>query len=509
LFKSKQEDKMSRSVIIIGGGLTGLAAGSYLRMNGYYTSVFEMHSITGGVCTGWKRKDYIFDGAMNWLVGTRPGTSFYSIWEELGATGGWKVFDHDRFMMVEGTTGKTFNLFCDIDRLEQHMLELGPEDADVIHDFAKTVRDLGKVDMPVDKAPELYGFFDMFKMIRFTGYMGLLNKWKKVSTREFSQRFKNPVLREAFGSGLAGDSDVPMLFMLFSFAWLNLKMAGYLIGGGLELARRLEKRYLGLGGQLHTSSRVSKILVENNKAVGIRLDNGNEFRADIVISAADGHTTLFDMLEGKYIDGKTRALYENPQLFPPLIYISLGISRPFNEIPASVAGLVFPLQEPLTVAGKENKWMGVLPYSFDPSLAPAGKTVLRVQFSTDFDYWKKLSQDPVQYKAEKEKIIDQVIAILDKRYPGLAASVEARDIASPVTWERYTGNWQGSYEGWLLKEFDMNMRISKTLPGLANFYMAGQWVEPGGGMPTAAMSGRNVTQIICAKDKKKFVTSKI
>ena len=73
-----------------------------------------------------------------------------------------------------------------------------------------------------------------------------------------------------------------------------------------------------------------------------------------------------------------------------------------------------------------------------------------------------------------------------------------RDVATPVTWERYTGNWQGSMEGWLMtrKTFPP-FRMSKTLPGLKSFYMAGQWVEPGGGVPTAAMSGRNVIQIIC------------
>ncbi len=51
------------------------------------------------------------------------------------------------------------------------------------------------------------------------------------------------------------------------------------------------------------------------------------------------------------------------------------------------------------------------------------------------------------------------------------------------------------------------MRINKTLPGLNNFYMAGQWVEPGGGLPTAAMSAHNVIQMICKKDKKQFATT--
>ena len=53
------------------------------------------------------------------------------------------------------------------------------------------------------------------------------------------------------------------------------------------------------------------------------------------------------------------------------------------------------------------------------------------------------------------------------------------------------------------------MRVGMELPGLGNFYMAGQWVEPGGGVPTAvAMLARNVIQIICKQDKKKFMTSK-
>ena len=145
-------------------------------------------------------------------------------------------------------------------------------------------------------------------------------------------------------------------------------------------------------------------------------------------------------------------------------------------------------------------------YNFDPTLAPKGKTVLKVQFNTDYDYWKKLREDSERYNAEKEQITEQVITALDRRFPGLAAKVEMHDVATPVTWERYTGNWRGSYEGWLPNAQSMRMRMSKTLPGLINFYMAGQWVEPGGGLPTAAISGRNVTQIICKKDKRPFVT---
>ena len=79
-----------------------------------------------------------------------------------------------------------------------------------------------------------------------------------------------------------------------------------------------------------------------------------------------------------------------------------------------------------------------------------------------------------------------------------------RDVATPITWERYTGNWRGAYEGWMFGAYEGNMK--KTLPGLDNFFMAGQWVNPGGGMPTAVMSGNHTIQLICKKDKKEFAT---
>ncbi len=90
----------------------------------------------------------------------------------------------------------------------------------------------------------------------------------------------------------------PMLAFLMTLAWMDQKTAGYPVGGSLELARAVERRYLALGGEIHYKSRVVKILVEadpsgrGDRAVGVRLADGSEHRSDIVISAADGHTTI-------------------------------------------------------------------------------------------------------------------------------------------------------------------------------------------------------------------------
>ena len=145
--------------------------------------------------------------------------------------------------------------------------------------------------------------------------------------------------------------------------------------------------------------------------------------------------------------------------------------------------------------------------SFDPSFAPAGKTVLTLALWSDYGYWKKLSADPQACEAKKQEILAQVIATLDQRWPGLASQVEMTDLATPLTFERFTGNWQGSPQGWLPTPRNALAQLQKTLPGLKNFYQIGQWTEPGGGLPAAVRSGRNLVRILCHRDKVSFTTT--
>ena len=497
---------MEKSIIIIGAGIAGLSAGCYGQMNGYRTQIFEMdRARPGGLCTTWKRKGYKIDGCIHWLTGSSPGNPFYRMWQEVGAVQGRTMINHDELTRIEGKDGRVFIVYTDLNRLAQHMKELAPEDTDVIEEFINAALSCTRLNVPIEKAPELLSPSDMRKMMpRMSPYLELMGKWGNVSLLHFTQRFKNPFLREVFP--LIQDlPDIPMMVLLTMLAIQHNKAAGYPLGGSLEFALAIERRYRNLGGEVHYKSPVVKILVENNRAVGVRLADGSEHRSDIVVSAADGHTTIFDMLEGKYVNEEIRDHYDQLPLIPPLIYIALGVSRSFDELPHSVEGINFPLDIPITVDGQEWKRLQLQFYNFDPSFAPEGKTLLVVMGFSNYEYWKKLSQDPERYKAKKEQIADQVVAQLDRRFPGLAAQVEMRDVATPMTYERYTGNWKGAYEGWQTSTKTISMSMNKTLPGLDDFYMAGQWVMPGGGLPMAVLSGRYVTQIICKKDKKPFI----
>jgi phytoene dehydrogenase-like protein len=83
--KRPKGEPMAKSIIIIGAGMGGLAAGIYGQINGYETRIFEMHTKPGGQCASWKRKGYTFDACIHHFFGCKPGSSLYRLWHELGA----------------------------------------------------------------------------------------------------------------------------------------------------------------------------------------------------------------------------------------------------------------------------------------------------------------------------------------------------------------------------------------------------------------------------------------
>ncbi len=494
-----------KKVIIIGGGIAGLCAGSYLQMNGYDTEIYEMHDKSGGCCTSWERKGYIFDGCIHFLYGTGESSPFYKLWQELIDIQEMEIVDFDEYSQIV-KDGTTLTLFADTEKLKKEMIRIAPEDSAIIEEFINAIQEFDKIDMPIDVAIETLGIMELIKLGKeMKPYLDIQKKWN-ISVRDFVNKLTNPFLKEVLPASFEGD-EMSLIAMITSFSAMNLKSAGYPIGGSLEFAKKIEERYISLGGKVHFKQKVTQIVVDKNIAKGIILENGEEHHADIIISAADGYNTIFEMLEGKYVDKKIANYYESQTLFRSLVQVSLGINRTFDNTPHSYSLFI---DEPIFFEG-DNKIerLELMIYNFDPKLAPAGKTVVTVSIETHNDeYWSNLrNEDRERYRAEKKKIADEVIVRLDKFFGDIKSNVEVIDIATPATYVRYTNNWKGRYMGWALTPQGLGKRMKKTLPGLKNFYLISQWTEIGGGVPVGIRSGRNITQVICKKDKRKFVTS--
>ncbi|NHJ47288.1 MAG: NAD(P)/FAD-dependent oxidoreductase [Asgard group archaeon] len=493
-----------KKVVVIGAGIAGLSTGIYLQMSGYDSEIYELHDISGGLCTAWERKGYTFDGCIHWLTGSGPASELYDIWVELGAINKeTQIIDSEIYVRLENREGNQFSIYTNVDKLEAEMIRLSSKDEEVIKEFTDAIRFFVQFGCSRDNPPP-----PEIQMTFREKVPEFFRKWGAMPINDYVNRIQGSVLRNfmfmLYGDFMGNDSSIFMLIAMLGY--MHAKSAGYPIGGSLEFAKRIEQRYLDLGGKIHFKKRVKEIIVENNKAVGIKLKKDKEIPADIVISAADGYDTIFNMLKGKYIDNEIKGYYKNLEPFPPICQVSFGVADEFIGEPHYIQ---FPLNKPITIDPKtEMKDISIKFYNFDPTLAPKGKTaVVSFFIAKDYEYWVNLREnDRKKYDETKEKIADEILDQLETRFPNIKSKVEVIDIATPATFIRYTNNWQGSYEGWLPNIQLSGKAITETLPGLDNFFMVGHWTRPGGGLPPAAMSAKKIVEIICKEDGKEFTT---
>ncbi|MBN2000658.1 NAD(P)/FAD-dependent oxidoreductase [candidate division KSB1 bacterium] len=496
---------MANSIIIIGAGMGGLSAGIYGQINGYETQIYEMHTKPGGQCASWRRKGYTFDACIHHFFGCNPNSSVNQMWNELG------VFPRELVKLNECTSvvshdGKIFIDYYNLKKLKNTLYKLSPADSKTIEQYIRGINAFSskKIDDAINSG-------SMWKLIPVFLLKPWIIRWFRMNMRTFAERFSDPFLRKAFAELIYSNPDAPLFFHFMRHVGGKNGDIQWPVGGAAELAQSIEKRYLKLGGEIRYNSRVDKILVENDKAVGIKLIDGKELRADLIISNADGRKTVVNMLDGKYINDRVQN-YCTPlsDETPFAVNVCLGINRDLAGEPSS---LVLLLDHPVTIANHKYESIEAQLYGFDKSMAPAGKGTIKVELPARFSYWKQLyNDDRKKYNQEKHKVAEQVIGILEGYFQGIQNQVEVIDVYTLMTWERYMGGTQGWFN-FPNRKLDFSMRedfsdkkFKTTLPGLSNFYFVGTWATAMGSLAHNATSGKTIIRRICKKDGKEFKT---
>lgn len=496
-----------KKILIVGGGMAGLSAGCYAQMNGFESHIFEKHAVPGGLCTAWQRQGYTFDVSLHFLTESRSG-GLHQLWRELGVLVDRKLIDHETGGVIE-IGGRRFTQYPDLDQCRAEMIRFAPADEKPIREMIALARSCTRVSMSADKPQELMSLLESLSyMVHNWPVVRLWQKYSKLSLAEYATRFSDPALRELIAMMETSPSwpmpDFPAAIYILMLAMRHLRNASYCIGGSFQVSQSVAQRYADLGGTLHLRAPVAKILVENDRAVGVRLADGKEERGDYVISAADGRTTIWQMLEGRYLSEEICRKYREWKVYPPLVQVMIGVNRDLSAEPFSQS---LPLAQPILIAGRERTRMDILHTCFDPTLAPAGKSAVQVWYTTEWEYWEKIARDRAAYDAEKAQIADTILAELEKVWPGFRALVEVVDVPTPVTYRRYTGNEQGSPDGWCITTRNGMRSLANRLPGLGNFYMAGQWTLPFSGVPGAVQTGRHAVMFICRDERRTFTAA--
>jgi phytoene dehydrogenase-like protein len=488
--------RSGRHVIVIGGGLAGLSAACYARASGFRTTIVEHNTALGGVCTAWPRGPYLVDGCIHWLT----GGMFSRFYRELGILPTVEVRTIEHWLTWrEGPAGRAVAITRDLAAVERDLLALAPEDRDEARRLVEAAGRFADLQPPgVDTPPELTTFREAIHAAwEMRGAAGTLLHFRKPSSQWAAEHLRSDVLRRLFSRIVPGEA--PALFLLMVLGYLQRGELSRPVGGTAAFRDALVATYRAIGGETVLHATVDEILVEGGRARGVRLGDGSQLDADAVISTASGPETVLRLLGGRYGADATRERMKTWRMCDPIALVSFGVASPLSDLPGIL--LVDGL-EPFLVGGRRNDHLYLRLCNDDPALAPPGHAVVQAMLTTDYAWWATRG---TEYQAAKEQVCGIAIEQINRAIPGVAGLVRMTDVATPLTYWRQARSWRGAFEGWMPTPQARSAYIRKKLPGLDGFYMGGQWVEPGGGVPMAVLSGRQAAQLLCADAGQPFV----
>jgi phytoene dehydrogenase-like protein len=484
---------MGFKVNIIGAGLAGLSAGIYLQEKQIQTEIFELAPWAGGMCTAWERGGYRFDGCIHWMVGTRPGDPIYRLYREVGALEESTQIYNASFIQLE-LNGVMYDIPLEITKFKAFLTKLASGDEDKIEDFIKDIEAMMRSQLPLGMPEGLKEAADM--ALHSRGFLMLAKRHGGKTVAEYLEGFKSDTIRQLLLRLMPSEfSAVGLIMMLGTRMSGN---AGYPLGGAMEVTQRMVSKYKALGGKLSFNSRVDEIVVENGAAKGVRVKD-KFYPADCVVAACDAYDTLKNMLGGKYPHPQLNDMLKDAPLFDPLALVSFGLDRRF-DVPFSVT---YECPEGIEVAPDvKTHSLHLRSFDFDPAAAPEGKSSVMVMLGAPLDYWQNLRHDNMEeYKKQKQRLADNVAQVLEKRIPGFKAAIRVTDVSTPATYVHLTNVYRGSYEGFAPIPSLMTRNIQKTVPGLKNLYLCGQWTVAGGGICTAVGDGKSIANKIAKESK--------
>ncbi len=507
--------------IVIGSGLGGLTAAAYLATNGMRTLVLEQHYVAGGNAHVFRRKrTFEFDVGVHYIGDCGPGGGIPTILRGVGLDGKIEFLemDPDGFdtLMFPGIT---FRVPKGWDKYRERLVATFPDDETAIHAcidvLQKVTEEFGAIRMPItpDDLPRLSREAPTFL------------KW---GLRPLADLFDDCGLGQksrAILAGEGGDYAVPpsRTPVLLHAALMGhyLKGAYYPKGGGQVLPAHLVDVIRSNCGEVRMRVRVERIIIEDGKAVGVRLVGGDELRAPVVVSNADLKRTFIDMVGAEHASPETLKKVADYRMALPLFCVYLGLDIDLRDkMPNTNYWYydTFDIEGMYREAGEGNVPSSLMMFITagsvkDPEtemIAPKGCTSIEVMTIVPPDYrlWA-VEQGPAageryhgnkDYRSFKDKLTDMLIEGAERIIPGLREHIVWKEAASPITQEKYTLSTGGTSYGIeiAVDQFGPNRPSSTTeIPGL---FLAGASTMQGHGIGGVMAGGIACASAVLGRD---------
>lgn len=451
-------------VIVIGSGAGGLTAAVALAQAGKRVLVCEQHEVPGGWTHSFTLSGYRFSPGVHYIGDLHPGGGLRAIYEGLGVSEDLEFcelnpegFDHifvgdQRFDLPKGK-----------EKLADYLKSRFPNEAKGIDGYLNAVSDMMS---GLSKVGKIRGVGSAVKNL---GAAATVARWATRTGQDLLDHYLTDPVLKAVLSGQSGDhGQPPSDVSAFVHAGITHHYfnGGYFPrGGGFAIPRAFVRALKRAGGEIRLKTSVDRILVEEGRAVGVRLADGTTLGAAVVISNADPAVT-FDKLVGR----------EN---------VSPRLARKLDTVTysGSALSLFFALDMDVRAAGLDsgNFWFYAdekvdegyakgLTTAFleedgppegmfltvttlkDPSKMHGGHHTCEAFTFVSYEGFEKWAGEatgshPDDYEAMKEELAERMFRGLERWVPGISKHVVFWALGTPLTNEHFVNATRGNLYG--------------------------------------------------------------
>jgi len=513
----------SYDAIVVGAGHNGLAAAFYLARAGLSTVALERRSFVGGCCV-----------TEEFAPGYRASTGAYVLSMLREAI--WRDMRLAQRGLTVSPAGPTLNLFPDggrfllsedLDETEREVARFSKKDARRFRDFEQHLADMAAIIMPMfDWTPPTGsgGIGELptaMKMGRKAlggrrGLLDLMFLFSTSATQYLDGWFESDHLKATMGwhainDSVSGPSTPGTAYVLLhdhaGEATDGVRSWGFVQCGMGEVTRHISDAAREAGAEVRTDAEVDQVLTASGRVTGVRLANGEDLTAPVVLSNADPKRTFRQLVADEDVPEHYRAAIEAYRCIGTSIKINLAVSelpeatgadpdtgyqRGIMEVSSTLADM--DRAQALAMQGIPAEGAHVemcIPTVHDPTLAPDGRHIVTIDVNSQ-PY--NLAEGQGNWDDIRERVADRAIEHLGNYFPNLPGSILHRQVLSPLDLERLLGITGGhALHGDMRSDQLFSMR---PVPGHGDYrtpvrglYLCGAGTHPGGGVTGA--NGRN------------------